>query len=125
MILGISLNSRVIGMAVLDGYTLQDYKVRLFKERWSEEKCVRIVNCIISYIIDYRITSLAVMLPRVHYRTPETKALLGKIKSVCRKKNVSIYCYPANALHAFSGRQKAKKRVLMEELSHRYPELGF
>jgi hypothetical protein len=123
MILGLSLNSRIVGMAVLDSQTLLDHGVRLFKERWSQEKLLRIVRCISLYCQDYSITSIALIQPPVHYRTPQMKELLNALKRHCRTLHLPLCCYKTEALHVFCGTERAKKKALMQELSLRHPEL--
>lgn len=125
MVLGISLNTRIVGLAALDDHLLVDYKVKLFKERWTNDKLERIINCVDSSILDYSVKSVALLLPPVHHRTPEARALLQRIKACCRKNKLIVNCYRPGDLHSFCSDKRAKKRALMQELSSRYPQLTF
>lgn len=125
MILGISANSRIVGMAILDGQVLLDYKIRLFKERWSTGKVQKIINSINAYCIDYPVKTIAHIIPHRYHRTPEIKELIEAIKAYCRANNLTLKTYSADKLFSFVGQQKAKKRALMQELSYQYPELSF
>ena len=124
VILGLSLNSRTIGMAVVSGGTLIDYKIKLLKERWSNQKLERIISCINLYIQEYAVEKVSLLLPHRHYTNPETKILLEKIKGHCRKAKLPICYYKAKDLHTLHEHTRAKKKALMQALSTLYPELS-
>src|SRR5687768_4876133 len=123
MILGISVSTRVVSMAAIDCNTIIDYKVRLFKERWSALKCKRIIQCIATYSRNHTITTVALMLPQVHHRSLETRELIRKIKLHCKKNALSFHCFHLQDLHSFTNGHRAKKKALMRELCNRYPDL--
>lgn len=124
MILGISLNSRTLGMAVLDGQSLVDYQIRLFKEAWTTEKLGRIISCISSYRQEYPVQQVSLVVPANHHSSPEIKKLITQVKIHCKKRKLPLCCYKANALEALCEEARAKKKALMQALSLLYPELS-
>jgi hypothetical protein len=122
-ILGISANSRVVGMAVLRKGTLHDYSVKLFKERWSEEKVQKMIGCITAYAAHHRITSIALTLPHEHHKNQETATLIAQITRTCRAKKIRLSTYYPQAFAGLCQETKAKKKALMRGLAEVYPEL--
>jgi len=123
-VLGISLNSRIIGTAVIREQVLVDYSVKLFKQRWSIYKSQEILESVEKQINDYGITSIALTIPYEHYESEETKALIIRIKSYCQAQKINLLSYHPKTFHAFCPEAKAKKKGLMKYLVGRYPELG-
>lgn len=123
VILGISANSRVLGLAIVENNQLIDFKVQLYKERWSAVKANKMIASLHSSIQEHTIKSVAVTIPHAHYTTPATKALVTRIKAHCRKKKIRFStCDPAT-LHCLCEASKAKKKALMSAMVSRYPEL--
>lgn len=123
MILGISLSTRIVGMAILENTSLVEYQVKLFKEGWSLEKLERIIACLFTFANEYAVTRIACLTPYRHHQTPETMQVLQKLKQACRQKNLTITYYPAKALCRLSESSRAKKKALMHGLCLLYPEL--
>jgi RNase H-fold protein (predicted Holliday junction resolvase) len=123
VVLGISVNSRVIGLAIIRKGSLLDFKVQLYKEQWSDKKAIKIIISIHSCLQEHRITNVALATPYVHYTTTETKALISEIKNHCRKKKVAIRTYDPASLHSLCEATKAKKKALMRAMVTHYPEL--
>lgn len=124
MILGISLNSRIISFAVLKNLSLYEHDIKLFKERWSVEKMKRMIDCICQYMSDHAIESVSLLIPQHHHSNPETRLLIRKIKEYCKKRQVDICCYAAHELHTLHECTRQKKKALMQALSSLYPELS-
>jgi DNA polymerase elongation subunit (family B) len=124
-VLGISANSRILGIATIQGNQLLDFNVRLFKERWSSNKAQKIVSRLLPCIQQYSIKSIALAMPPAHYRNKETEILLRLINTFSRKQKVRITTYNPKAFSCFCLENKARKKALMDGLSNLYPELGF
>lgn len=125
MVLGISLNSRIMGLAVLRDQSLEDYKVKLFKERWCKEKAQKMLNCLLQCIEEYQINRLALMLPEPQYSTSEIASLISQVKARSKSWKLQVACFEPKSLYSLIEPVRAKKRALMQELSTRHPELGF
>ena len=124
MTLGLSLNSRLLGMAVLQGEALVDYHVKQFREHWNPDKLKRLLDYIAFYIAEFQVTNVALLLPLEHYTNSETKTLLLNIPALCKAHNVALSTYTAKNFSVFIGQGRAKKRALMQALSLLYPELS-
>lgn len=124
-VLGISANSRIVGMAVVNDNTLFDFKTRLFKEGWSTVKASRIITCLLHYVREHHVTSIAIVIPHVHHQTPQSKALIEKITVSFRKKEIKVSTYSPEAFHSFCEKTKTKKKTLMQEMATIHPELSY
>jgi RNase H-fold protein (predicted Holliday junction resolvase) len=123
MILGISLNTRIIGMAILQKATLVEYHIKLFKEGWSTQKLEQLLTCIHKYANDYAIEHIACVTPLSHHQTPQTKQVIEKLKDTCEEKRLPLYFYSAEELCKLGEVSRAKKKALMQALCLLYPEL--
>lgn len=124
-VLGISANSRVVGLAVIDSGILLDYRIHLFTERWSDDKACRIIESLQSCLTDFPITSIAILIPHVHYASPQTNNLITRIQAHCSTQKSSVSTYQAAALHNLCEASKKKKKALMKVLAERYPDLRY
>jgi hypothetical protein len=123
IVLGISTNSRVLGIAILDENILLDYNVHYYKESWSGTKPYRILGCLNQYHKRYPISSIAIAIPYEYYQNKETKALIRHITKHYSKKKILVTSYQPEALHYLHQETKAKKKAMMECLTGYYPEL--
>ena len=123
VVLGISANSRIISMAIIDNGVLLDHRVHLFKEQWSESKAIRMIQTIQAFLSDFPITSIAILLPHVHYVTTQTKELFTRIQEYLSSQEYAISFYKASALHSLYETSKTKKKALMKALTIKYPDL--
>lgn len=123
MTLGISVSSRLVGLAVLHQDALVDYRIKLFKEHWNPGKLTHILNCIEQYIDEFKVTQVALLLPLRHYATAETRILLLHIPLLCKAKNRPSASYTLKDLSALIPNGHTKKKALMQALSLLYPEL--
>jgi len=123
IILGISTDSRVIGVAVLQKDVLLDFNVHYFQEAWSESKAYRILGCLNQYFKRYPVTHIAIAIPYEYYQNKETKALIKLIQKHSLKKNLELITFQPESIHYFHQDTKAKKKAMMEGLTILYPEL--
>ena len=123
-VLGISANTRHLGMAVIRKHALIDFKIQLYKERWSDKKANRMIGSLHCCIKEHSITSIALVIPYAYHLTPQTSVLIDRIKAHCRQKKIRISTYHPQALHCFCQAAKAKKKMLIKEMVRHYPELG-
>jgi hypothetical protein len=122
--LGISTNSKVLGLAIINSDHLIDCKVQWHKNPWSDMKGERIIASLHSCIKEHSIKNVALTIPHAHHITPQTQALINKIKAHCRKKKIRLSVYHPQAFHSLCEKSKAKKKALMKAMVIRYPELA-
>jgi len=123
VVLGISINSRKLGIAVIRKNVLVDFKTQLHKEQWSKSKATRMIESLDSCITEHSITNVALLVQHAYHRTPQTTLLIDQITAHCKKKKISISTYHPQALHCFCEATKAKKKTLQTVMVKRYPEL--
>lgn len=122
-VLGISINSRVIGIAIIENKVLIDCGVKMYKQRWSIQKAEKIIADIRKLVSEFSINKIAIAIQRKHFESEESKALNALIKASISKNKLPITYYDPNTFDAFCDGKKAKKKVLMKCLVVIYPEL--
>ena len=123
VVLGVSANSRILGLAIINGNQLIDFKAQLHTEQWSIAKANKMIASLYACIKEYAITTVALAIPRVYHTSPETSAFITALKTFCFTKKISISAYKQPALHRLCEASKAKKKALMKAMARRYPEL--
>jgi hypothetical protein len=122
-VLGISANSRVLGLAIVDNQRLVEYKTELRKNRWDEAKLHNILCSIKECIESFSVASLVLTIPRPHYLYPEAKHLLESIKEFCTELSLPMYTYDADTLYRLFTPGKATKQAIMKAMASLYPQL--
>lgn len=123
IVLGISTNSRLLGIAILEETTLLDFNVHYYKESWSGTKPYRIIGCLNQYHKRYPINNVAIAIPYEYYQNKQTKALIRHITKHYSKKKILVTSYHPEAIHCLHQETKAKKKTMMKYLTNYYPEL--
>ncbi len=125
-VLGISTNTRLLGLAIINQGRLVDYSIHLHKSAWSPSKANMIVTSLEPCVRQYCITRVVLSIPYAHYQTRGFKLLLSRILAFLKAKKVTIYTEPVEAIYSLCkpGEKKTKK-ALMEALANRFPELWY
>jgi hypothetical protein len=124
VILGLSINARMQGLAIISGNNLIDYHIQLRKEAWNPDKREMILASLQPWLGRYSIKQIALSIPYETQTSSQTKELLEAIASFCSEKKIRIASYPPNALYHFFEECKTKKEI-MKTLAMKYPELLF
>jgi hypothetical protein len=122
-VLGISVNSRMAGIAIMHNRELIDFQTRLFRYPWSDKKGMRIIACLRPYLKYHHITHVALAIPYVHYQNKETKTLITLLKASYLNKGIPVSSYAPQAFYSLYKEAKAKKKEMRKQLSDIYPEL--
>lgn len=126
MILGISTNTRLIGLAIINPEnSLVDYSIRLYKSSWSPSKANMIVtSCLEPCVRQYCIKRAVLSIPRAHHQTKEFRELVNRIREYFKGIKIPVYEKDVSQLHAiWPQEQKKTKKVLMQALTLQYPQL--
>ena len=124
MTLGISTNTRLVGMAIINNGELAEYGVRLHKSSWSPSKATEIITSLEPCVRQYSIKQVVLSIPPKHYQTDEFKQLTLDITEYFVRNGIAVVSEQSNVLQVFcteSGR-KTKKKV-MRGLVAKFPEL--
>lgn len=124
VILGLSVNTRMLGLAVIKGNLLVDYHIKLRKEPWTPRKRELILTSLQPWFAFYTITNVALSIPYEKQTSSQTKDLLESLKRYFIEQKIHLSTYPAKTLYALCKETKAKKEI-MKTLALEYPELSF
>jgi hypothetical protein len=126
MTLGISTNTRLLGLAIINHGCLVDYSIHLHKSSWSASKANKIITSLEPSARKYCIKSVVLSIPHAHHQTKEFKSLFSRIKKHFEEKELSIYLEPPETLYSFcpKGHKKTKK-VMMKSVADKFPELRY
>jgi hypothetical protein len=123
-VLGLSLNTRMVGLAVISGTLLIDYQISLKKGSYGDIKREKIIASLQTWCTSYTIISIALAIPHEKHSNSKINELLESLQAYFSEKKVSITTYPPKILHHFCEENvsKTKKRG-MKGLTEIYPEL--
>ena len=124
-ILGLSVNTRMLGLAVISGHRLLDYEIKLRKDPWTLRKRETILTSLQPWCKHYNIKCVALSIPYEKQTSSQTKELMESIKSYFSKKKIGLCPYPAKTFQTFCQEAKVKtKKEMMRRLALQYPELS-
>src|SRR5438552_11518079 len=92
-VLGISLGTRRVGIAVVERFAIFECKLKRFKGAWSEKKLQMILEAIEKYIDRHDITDIGLKTPAVNGNSPAMIDLLNGIKSLAAARKCAIHTY--------------------------------
>jgi hypothetical protein len=124
VILGLSINTRMRGLAVVSGTRLVECHIQLRKEPWTPAKRELILASLQPWCERYNIKNIALSIPYEKQTSSETKELLESLKRHFSEKKIRLSTYPPKALYTLCKEATTKKEV-MKTLALRYPELSF
>ena len=121
---GISTNTRLLGLAIINEKGLLDYSIRLHKSSWSPSKAHLIVSSLEPCVRQYCIKRVVLSIPYAHHQTEAFKELIVRIRHFFEAKGIPVYTETPKAFHTLctEGKKKTKK-ALMEALTALYPPL--
>jgi hypothetical protein len=123
-ILGLSIGTKHIGIAVEDGKELVEWRVRRFRGKWSDDKLHTILRYLEKIIIKHQVEAITVKIPETHYHTLAFTALKNSLTTLAKEKNIPIYGYTIRDLKSWYRVQgNTFKEALMEAMLDLRPEL--
>ncbi len=126
MTLGISTNTRLLGIAITHQGRLVDYSIRLHKQSWSPAKATEIITSLEPCVRRYCIKNVVLSRPYEFHQTKAWKQLSARIKDSCNKKGITVFEETPETLYSFCPQgQKKTKKVMMHSLALRFPELKY
>jgi len=123
-IIAINPGTRYLGIAVFEGPELLDWRVKVFKGKWSKEKSKKVIMVIRSFIERYEPDVLAIKKLHRSRSSADLNQLVSKIKQLSKRKGLKVYQYSIKEVESFFILEgKANKKKLAELVTLRYPEL--
>ena len=113
-----------MGIAVLQGPELMDWRIKVLKGKWSKEKMKKAVEIISDFIEKYEPNILAIKKLHPSRTSENLLRLANKIKEFSKRKKLIIYQYSIKEIEAFFIEDaKLNKRNLIEVMVRIYPIL--
>jgi len=122
--MGISTNTRLLGMAIITKEGLAVHKVYLHKSPWSPSKANLIISSLEPCVRQYCITSVVLSIPPQHHQTRAFCELRILLREYFLERNIVLSEKPVAELYRFcSGGQRKTKAMVLQALNKKYPEL--
>jgi len=123
-IIGINPGTRYLGIAVLDGSELLDWRIKALEGKWSEKKINKVIE-ILSELFD-RYEPNVFVIKKLHpsRRTENLLRLTNKIKEFARRKKIRVCQFALKEIEKlFIEDKKLNRQNLMEAIAKQYPML--
>jgi Holliday junction resolvasome RuvABC endonuclease subunit len=123
-IIGINPGTRYLGIAVLDGSELLDWRIRALAGKWSKKKLEKVSEILFEIFDQYEPTVLSIKKLHFARRTINLLKLANKIKELARRKGLKVREYSIKDINTFfiEG-EKLNKQNLIKAMAKKYPEL--
>jgi RNase H-fold protein (predicted Holliday junction resolvase) len=119
--LGISLGSRMIGLAVMKYGELEEWQVKCFQDTWSKQKVVIICSAIKKIILHYQVSQVCIKIPQPVSRF--VACVLHAIKRLLEKLGISFSELSLPELKSRFCEDRINKTQLAEKILTRFPFL--
>lgn len=124
--LGISTNTRLVGLAIVNKERLVDYSIHLHKSSWSQAKAEKIITSLEPCVRQYCIKKVALSIPFEHHQTKQIRYLISEIRKFFKQKNIPVFIESPASFHTlWQTKQKKMKKALMKSMVERFPELHY
>ena len=125
-ILGISTNTRLLGLAIINQEGLVDYSIHLNKSSWSPTKANMIVTSLEPCVRKYCIKKAVLSIPPKHHQTKEFRELALKIEAYLSSLKIPVSIVTRDQLlNLCSVGHKKTKKALMQSLVLEFPQLTY
>ena len=104
--LGISTNTRLLGLAIIKEGCLVDYSIHLHKSSWSASKANKIITSLEPCVRQYCINRVVLSIPHVYHQTKEFKQLISRIREYFEAKKIPVYVETPEALYELCPRSE-------------------
>jgi len=123
-ILGLSFNTRILGLAVVKFNQLVDYSSKLHKAKWTSQKREMILTSLGSCAEDYNIQKITLSIPHPSHQTKEFKEIMIAIIALAQMRHIEVITYtPKDLLLFIPGYKRKSSRAFMKQLVLLFPEL--
>jgi Holliday junction resolvasome RuvABC endonuclease subunit len=123
-IIGINPGSRYLGIAIFQGSDLRDWRVKTFKEKWSQEKKEKIVKVILRFIDHHKPNILAIKKLHPSRSSKNLNLLVAMIQELCKRRGIRVCQYSIEDMNNFIlQEEKANREKMAKRLISEYPDL--
>lgn len=122
-ILGISLGTRLVGLAVVHDGELIDFRVRKFYDVWSYEKRAEMVKSIAQTVKRYGIKKIVVKTPKPYHCSQSITDLTNDIIALGERDNIRVMvCTISTILRKDKENTLKNKQSLIQSIICKYPD---
>lgn len=123
-ILGLSFNTRNLGLAVVKLNQLVDYSSKLHKAKWTPQKREMMLTSLGSCVEGYNIQKITLSIPHPRHQTKEFTELMTAIIALAQMRHIEVITYtPKDLLLFIPDSKKKNSKVFMKQLVSLFPEL--
>jgi len=113
-----------LGIAVLQGSELMDWRIKVLRGKWSKEKMKKALKLISDFIERYEPNILAIKKLHPSRRSENLNRLAARIKKFSKRKGLKVYQYSIKDVEEFFIEEdKLNKKNLAEAIVHENPAL--
>jgi hypothetical protein len=124
IILGISPGVNVVGLALFKDNALLHWHTHIFIGKWTGKKFRKLMNALDIYLVENRVTSVAIKLPDNYLKKRRMTMLIGGLNILCQRASIEPTYYTLSQLKEhFSPGRKIRKNALTAFIAKTYPEL--
>ena len=121
-ILGISLGTRLLGMAVVYDGELSDFRVRTFYGAWNNDKRTEMIETIQQAVTRYGITKIVVKTPKPFHCSQSITELTNDILQLAEKLKIRvIVCTISMLIRHNKDNSIDTKQSLIQSIIRKYP----
>ena len=121
--IGISIGTRLIGLALIKHGSLVDWRMKVFKGSWSASKHARILNVLDEYMTTNNLSQIALKRPNRARTSEGLDQLTRSIIDLAQRKKIPIRTVSIEELKDYYG-SSTTKEDLISYILKKYPEAG-
>ncbi|MCL5423230.1 MAG: hypothetical protein M1461_12270 [Nitrospirae bacterium] len=123
-VIGINPGAKYLGIAVFRGPELRDWRIKVTKGLWSNEKYRKTMGMLSALIEQYQPDVLALKSLHPSRSSAGLNRLVQKIIALWEKKGIKVYRYGIKEMEAFFHTEgRRNKRKMAEAIASEYPVL--
>jgi Holliday junction resolvasome RuvABC endonuclease subunit len=123
-ILGISPGTRSMGLAVMKGGELIEWRVKTFKGSWSHGKLKDILFVIMEYVQAHNIKIIALKKPGMHRSSGGLDQLASELTVWAKMNRIKVLSFTLQEMKRHYSKEKNfNKAEMIKQVALQYPEL--
>lgn len=123
-LLGISLGTRRIGIAVMKENILLDWRIHSFKDSWSRSKQKDILFVIAGYIEECKVTEISIKKLDPIRNSEPLQNLFSEITMCANRKNIVMKSYSLLQMKKYFSKERTfTKSEMIKQVALQFPEL--
>jgi len=123
VVLGISLGTRLSGIAVVDNGRLVTWSTHSFKQAWSDEKATEIAGTYERYVKEHRVTVIVIKVPPLSHFSDTLFAILERMQDFVTAHGCMVQIKTQKDVKSELPDIRNKKDLLLHVVAA-YPELS-